>query len=297
MTWLYATLAAYFLFAAVSLFDRRLLTQIRDSLTYTFYVGLLGAAALLAAPFTGFFIPQKETLFYCFLAALAYFIFLFLMYKGLEKIEASRIIPAMGAFLPIFTFVFVGFKELPSYQTFSSFLLLLLGSFLVTLERSKKISLQNFFWPAAIAFFASLSFFLSKEVYLTLPFWTGFIWIRIFVFFMALLLLFSAKVRAEVFGRKKSFSGAKSLLFCANQSFGAAAFVLQSWGVALAGFSMLPVINALQGAQYAVLFILAAVLSARFPSFFKENIKGEIALQKIFAIMVISLGLLFLFLK
>jgi len=291
MLWLTPIILAYFLFAIVALGDKYLLKGPPNPKIYAFYVGILGILSLFLIPFVGFSIPGILELIFCLLAGTIYIFALLGLYEGLEKFEASRIIPAIGGFSPIFilalTYSFSGGKEILGYRELLAFLFLLLGSVLVTIEPTKKISFKSLKISALTAFLLALTFVLTKYVYLMLPFWTGFIWIRISAFLIALFFILFREVRKEVFSAKSSFSKKTSAFFIFNQGVGAGAFVLQNWAIALAGFAYLSIIGALQGIQYVFLFILAALI-------LKEGLSKKIILQKVIAILFIGLGLVFL---
>jgi len=135
--------------------------------------------------------------------------------------------------------------------------------------------------------FFALCFVLTKYVYLMLPFWTGFIWIRISAFLIALFFILFKEVRKEIFSKKSSFSKKTSAFFLFNQGMGAGAFILQNWAIALAGLAYLSIISALQGVQYVFLFILTMLI-------LKEGLSKKVILHKFFAIILIGIGLAFL---
>ena len=288
MNWLFVVILAYFLFAVVSLVDRRILKGPPNAKIYAFYVGILGILSLLLAPFVGFFIPELHKIIFCLFAGIIYFFALFSLFSGLEKFEASRIIPAVGGFLPIFTLLLVysfsDGKESLNYIEILAFLFLVLGSVVVSWQTSFKISFEALAISFLSAFFLSLSLILAKNVYLALPFWTGFLWIRVGAFLSALFFLFLGSVRKEIFSGASAFSRKTGALFIFNQGIGAGAFILQNWAIALAGLAYLSIINALQGIQYVFLFILAAL-------FLKESLSKKIIIQKVAAILLIGAGL------
>jgi len=290
MLWLIVILIAYFLFSITSLGDKYLLVGPPEPKIYSFYVGLLSILALILAPFVGFFVPSAFMVIFCLFVGMIYLFAIFSLYQGLEYFEASRIIPALGGLVPVFTFLlvylfsgeFLGFKET------IALVLLVIGSVLITYVPKKKIISESLKISAIGAVFFSLVFIMSKYVYIALPFWTGFIWIRIGVFLTALFLLFSARVRKDVFGKNKSsFNKKTGTIFVVNQLVGAGAFVLQSWSVALVPLVFVSIINALQGVQYIFLFIF----SLFFLKSLKEDISKRIIIQKIIAIIIIIIGL------
>ncbi len=301
MLWLITAILSYFFFAIVSAGDKYLLTGHPNPKIYTFYVGVLGILALFVIPFIGFSIPNLYEIILCFSAG-AIFIFALLgLFAGLKKFEASRIIPAIGGISPLFifalTYFFSGKEEILRSWDLLAFFILILGSVLISIEPAKKISFESFKISIITAFFLALLFVLTKYVYLIMPFWTGFIWIRIGAFLTALFFIFVKEVRSEIFAGKFTFNKKTGFIFILNQGIGAIAFILQNWAIALAGLAYLSVISALQGIQYAFLFIFIILFSLRLPKFLKEEISKKIIFQKIIAILFIGAGLVILALE
>ena len=303
MSWLIVIISAYFIFAVVSLVDKYLLTgPIPDPKVYTFYIGVLGVLVLFLAPFVGFSIPQPSQIILSLLAGAIFIYGLFWFYKALKCFEISRVVPAIGGILPLFTlgliYIFSAGKETLGYFEFFAFILFILGSILITYEKSKKISFESLKISTIAAFFLALSFVLTKYVYLVQPFWSGFIWIRIGGFLMAIFffLLFK-EIREEIFKKKVSFKKKTIGVFLSNQAMGAGASILQNWAIFLAPLVYVAIINALQGINYAFLLVFIIFLSLKFPQILKEEISKKILFQKIIAILLIGAGLFLLTLK
>lgn len=306
MLWLLVTISAYFLLAIVFLVDKYLLTgPIPNPKVYAFYVGILGLLVLLLGPFVGFYIPEIKLILLSLVAGALFIYALFWFYKSLNLFEASRIVPAIGGLVPLFTFgliyLFSKGKETLSLLEGLAFILLVLGSVLIVWEKEKFVNLKSLKNSLITAFFFSLSFVLVKYVYLALPFWTGFIWTKIGGFLTAIFfLLFATEVKKEIFkfrqkGRKLNYKIAA--IFVSNQGLGAGVNILQNWAIALVPLAYVVFINALQSIQYAFLFLIIIFLSKFFPHILKEELTPKIVFQKIISIFLISLGILILFLK
>lgn len=299
MTWLIVAILSYFILAITFLVDKYLLVgQISNPKVYTFYVGVAGILILLLIPFVGFSVPAPEQIFLSILAGIFFTCGLFWFYKALHLFEPSRIVPALGGILPIFTFlliyIFSGGRETPNSWEFLAFFLLVVGSILITYERGKTLSLKGFSIVTIAAFLFSLYFVAMKYVFLGQSFWSGLIWIRIGAFLTALCFLFLFKeVREELFKKKekKKFSIKTTTIFLLNQASGAGGNFLQSWSIALAPLVYVAFINALQGVQHVFLLILTVLLSLKFPKLLKEQISREVIFQKIIAILFIGTGL------
>lgn len=305
MLWLVVIVSAYLILAAVTLVDKWLLAgPIPSPKTYVFYIGTLQIFALFLVPFTGFAIPGPFQIFLS-LASGAFFVYgLYWYFKGLHSFEPSRIVPAVGGLLPIFSFllifIFSAGKELLGFKDFLAFFLLIAGSVLLTYEKSEKFSWESIRISIIAAILFAFSFVLAKYVYLGQPFWPGFIWIKAgsFLASVSFTILFRKEIFAEVFKKKEVATRKKTtVVFLLNQGAGAGANILQNWAIALAPLAYVAFINALQGVQYAFLLILAVFLSLRFPKILKEEFSKETIFQKTTAILLIGGGLLILALK
>lgn len=294
MIWLIAIILAYFLLAVVSLIDRYLLVGKPNPKVYSFYVGMLSGLLAVLIPFLNFFVPSLILLGLAFLAGALTIAALFALYTGLQEFEASRIVTASGGLTPLFSFVLVwafpGGEKVLSLPIVMSFLLLTAGSVVVT-WRKKALFKESLKISAVAAFLFALAFFLSKQVYQSLPFLNGLVLIRIGSFLAALLFLMGKETRKEIFKKHQAFDKKTGFLFLFNQGLGFTAIVAQNLAIALAGVSLLPVIHALQGLEYGFLFLLALVFSSRFPRLLKEEPTSEVVAKKVGGIVLISIGL------
>lgn len=300
MLWLIVAIFSYFFFALATIIDRYLLKgPIPHPKIYTFYVGLLSISALFLIPL-GFFIPQPKEIVLSILAGVVTIFALYVFYTALWKFEASRIIPAFGGFLPIFTLGFssiFGAKNFLSFWQILAFLILVSGSVLITLEKKKLITFNSLLIAIFCALLFSLFFILSKLVYLQLPFWSGFIWMRIGALIAALFFLFSEQVRQELFQKRVTFRRKTAGIFIFNQGLGGGAVLLQNFAIALVPPSFLAFVNALIGIEYIFLLILVVLISLKFPQILKEEISKKILTQKILAILMIAIGIVLLAFK
>lgn len=299
MSWLIITIFAYFLSAIVALFDKYLLKgPIPSPKIYSFYVGILGIFCLILIPF-GFSIPSSPQFILSILVGALFIFSLSVFLQAVKLFEISRVVPSVGAITPIFVLILTFFstKQMLTFYQFLAFLLILLGSFFITLETEKKINLKCFQLSIISAFLFSIAFFLSKIVYLYQPFWSGFILMRIGGFIGALFFLFSKEVREELFEKRISFKPKITEIFLLGQIIGAGGFILQNFAIKLVPLKLLSFINTLEGTKYVFLLIFATFLSLKFPQILKEEISGKILFQKIVAILLISGGLAILALK
>jgi len=306
MLWIIFAILAYFLLSVVALIDEILLTgKFIKPKVYAFYVGILGIFVLALIPF-GFEMPN---LFIAELAILSGGLWIFALlslYEALRRYEISRVIPAVGGILPIFT---LGFSYLFAWQQGNplmgltylkivSFLLLILGSVLITWKGKEVINKKSLGLSVLTALLFAISFTTSKIVFLEQPFISGFIWLRFGGILVALLFIFFKEVREELFEKikikkkKALFENPKlAVLFILNQIIGAGAGVLQSLAIYLAPMMYLAFINAMEGIRYVFILIFVIVLSSKFPKILSEKITKKILLKKVLAILLIIIGL------
>ncbi|MBI2626550.1 MAG: hypothetical protein HYW69_03090 [Candidatus Nealsonbacteria bacterium] len=296
MTWLLLAILAYFFLAIVSLFDRYFLVGPTPSpKVYTFNVAILWMPfSLLLIPF-GLNLPTDWTILLVALASglTRVFAILFLM-QGIIKSEVSRIVPANGALLPIFSFLlfllFLKTDSLGSLQILA-FLLLLAGSVLISIKKFTKefISFHILKYPIISAFLFALSFLATKQLFLKTDFLSGF-----FLTLMAgaaggLLFLLSSGARKEIFTQKTNVK--ISSIFILGQILGGLGVVAQFYAIFLASANQVPLINALEGTRYIFLMFFIFLLSRWNSHLLKEEMKGAALIQKIAAVLLIIAGL------
>ena len=309
MSWIVLSLSAYFLLAIVAIIDKFLLTEQKiKSKIYAFYVGLLGLSALILMPF-GFSLPNWLDLGIAFVSGIIWICALLVLYESLHRFEVSRIVPAVGGLLPIFSlgftylFSWVGQSVLGglSFLKIISLLLLIIGSVLITFERKDTTSKKSFIFSGLAALLFGLSFSTAKILYMDTNFISAFVLMRLAGFIAVLFLLFTKEVREELFKKKKQpnkkslFRRPKTaLLFLVDQTMGAGAIILQNVAIYIAPAIYLAFINALDGTRYVFIFIIAIVISRKFPKILSEKITKTILVQKTLAIILIISGLIIL---
>lgn len=305
MLWLFVAILSYFILAAVFLADKWLLLgPISRPQIYAFYIGILQILIFPLIFFIDFVILSPLHIFLALASGFFFIWALYWFYKGLQLFEPSRIVPAVGGFVPIFILTIIYFlsggEEVFTAGYFLSFLFLIFGSVLLTHEKSKKISFQSIKISIVTAILFAFYSVLAKYAYMGQPFWSGFIWIRAGSFLTAILFLFlfRKEILSEVFVKPKIIESKKNAaVFFINQGVGSGANILQNWAIALAPLAFVPIVSALQGTQYVFLLLFAVFLSLKFPQIMREEISRKTLLQKIAAILLIGAGLVILAIK
>lgn len=301
MSWLILTISAYFFLSIVALFDRYFLVgKIPNPKVYTFFVGILWfLLCLIFIPF-GISVPETNIIILGLGVGLVRILATLFLTEGIVRSEISRMIPAVGGFLPIFSFLlfFVYFprSESLNLSQFSAFVLLVFGSIMISLKNSLKIfNLESLKYPVISAFLFALNFFLMKILFLKTNFLNGLFLTLLGGGVGAIFLFGFSDVRKSIFNQK--ISTKISGIFILGQTFGGLGVISQFYAVSLARPGQVPLINATEGIRYVFLLLFVLILSFWKPKLLKEETKGTILLQKIIAVLLIGAGLYLLILK
>ncbi len=292
--WIILAIFAYFLNAIVSVLDKHFVSKTElKPVAYAFYSGFFPVAAVLLIPF-GFVLPEAKYLFAGFAGGATFVFALVMLYSAIKISEASRVIPAVGSLMSVFTFlmalIFLG-ERLAANQI-AAFIFFIIGGGLLFLKFDhKNIEIAGGIGFAAMAaLLFAVSSVLAKAVYLNAAFLSGFIIIQIGSFLGASALLLSSKNRKEILAAPKAAGKEKEILYLGipNKFMAAAAAILLSYAVSLGSVT---IINSLQAVQYVFVLVFSVFLSKKYPLFFKEQSGIRIIRQKILAISIISIGL------
>ncbi|MDO8668661.1 MAG: EamA family transporter [bacterium] len=315
--WLLITIGAYFINAGVYVADKFLLSKkIHSSIAYAFYVGIwsiFNIGLLFFWPW----LPNLRELTLDLLAGLLFLATLVFWYKALHQSEASRVVPIVGALVPVFSFIlsFVFLGETLSQKQLIAFVVLICGGVLISVKRTKVYLYQKIitrvreiigdimgeiparFQPtgrlivnsvAAAAFFAAY-YVLMKYIYMSQPFIGSFVWSRMGSFLGVFLMLFVPGWRYLIFKQQKGAKTPKNMLFfLAVRLLAAAAFIMINWAISLGNVA---IVNALQGVQYLFLFVIIILISNKFPKMLNEQLGGGVLIQKLIGTLMICLGL------
>ena len=294
MLWLITIIFSYLFFALASLGDKIILSGPAKPKSYTFYVGLLSILVVFIIPFVEFGWPSNIGLTYIILEAIVYVLGLYAMFYALERFDVSKVMPTIGASQPVIIALLsilfwgrldVGVKEI------IAFIILLVGSVLISIDKNPKITRKSLEISLITAVLFSLDFIFSKLIYTEMPFWQGFIWMRIFSFLFVMIFIFDRGFRKEFKDGKNNPDKKTGTLFIFTQGAGGLANVLQSLAISLVPISYLAIMNSMKGIQYVFLFIMVALVSYFLPKVLKEETSKRIIIQKIVSILIIGLGL------
>lgn len=294
-TFIIPALAAYFLLAVAGLVDKILLrTAIVSPRAYAFYVGALSGLALILLPFGVVDVPELRILLAAFASGVASVYALWAFYSALKAHEASRVITAVGALVPIFILVFsiIFLDEQWRFSQFLAFAILVFGGVLMSYEENveKPYTFELLGHAARAAVLFAVSFTIIKFVYLSETFFSGFFWTRMGSMLGALSIIVVPENFKRIFLATKQAPKSTPFRFLFNQAMGGAGAILQNYAIFLGSVAL---VGALQGVQYALLLLLVVVVSRYFPQL-KEEFSRRAIIQKILAVVLIAVGLIVL---
>ncbi len=315
--WLPIALLSYFITAIVDTADKFLLSKkFHSSITYAFFVGIWSIFNFFILIFDPW-VPNLQQLGVGLSAGFLFLVTLVFWYKALHQSEATRVVPIVGALIPIFTFFlsFVFLGETLGERQLLAFLVLIIGGVLISVRYTRfykineiKEKLKNIFGgllgkvhayyrptqrliinSVAASFLFASYFVLIKYVYMTQPFIGGFVWSRLGTFIGVILILFVPSWRKLIKKtHKKSRSPRNLPFFLAVRLAAAGAFILLNWAISMGNVAL---INSLKGTQYLFLLLIIFIISARFPKTLKEELRGGVLMQKILGTCLIVIGL------
>lgn len=315
--WIFITIGAYFVNAGVYVADKFLLSKkIHSSIAYAFYVSvwsIFNVCLLFLWPW----MPSPRELALDLLAGFLFLVTLVFWYKALHQSEASRVVPLVGALVPIFSciFSFIFLGEVLNKQQLIAFVVLICGGILISIKDTKLYIYQQVInkikkiWGELLgkihakyqpssrllinsifsAVFFAAYYVLMKYIYLHQPFIGSFAWSRLGSFIGALLMLSVPDWRYAIASQQKGAKTTMNMLFFLTVRFFAAmAFIIINWAISLGNVA---IINALQGSQYLFLFLIILIVSVKFPKILNEQLGGGVFVQKIIGTLMICLGL------
>lgn len=315
--WLIVATTSYLINAVIYVADKFLLSKkVHSSIAYAFFVGIWSVFNFFILIFDPW-VPNLQELAIDILAGALFLVTLVFWYKALHQSEATRVVPIVGALIPIFSFVlsFIFLGEDLSERQFLAFIILINGGILISVKRTKFYQFRNvlnkfrnvfddllgsfhaeyrptrrLIMNSIVSSFLFASYYvLIKYVYSTQPFIGGFVWSRLGSFLGVLAMLFVPYWRKLIFEQQKGQKSVGNMgFFLFVRIFAALAFIMLNWAISMGNVAL---INSLQGVQYVFLILLVIFLSRKFPSLIKEEFGGGVMLQKVIGVSLVSLGL------
>lgn len=301
MLWIFISILSYFLSAIVAVLDKFLLSgRIASAAMYAFMMALFSSFALGFVPFG----VEWYGLRFVGVAIISGFLFLYALvafYAAVQRSEIAKVAPLVGVVVAIASFLitlgarlFQGDPLSLSPEILLAFSLLVGGalfiSFDLPLKKSDTVPKTALLSGILFAF----SIVLLKVSYGEMNFVNGYFWSRAGMFFAGFSLLLVPVFRREIFFYSTQFSEPRphhamtGFLFGVNKVSGGVAAFLLAYAVSIGPLSL---VHALNGTQFAFVFILSLMLSFFFPKIYGEKLALNDWVQKALALILITLGI------
>ena len=286
MNWLTISVLAQIILGTSASFDKILLSRkLLNPFAYTFWLGVLGIFSAILLPF-GFQTVSYQIIGVAFLAGTLFILAMLFLFYALNLSEASQTLPVIGGISPIFTLIF-GYFLLNSWLgsgDLLAFLIILAGALILFFVEKKELRKTFFILILLSSLFLGASNVLSKIVFDSSNFISGFFWIKIGGVLSALIFLFFKKYRREILSSSRN-PVRHYFLYISNRACAGIGSLLVSLAISLSHYPAL--VDATQSLKYIIIFLFALI-------FLKERFKGKILFGKLLATILISLGIFFL---
>ncbi len=284
MNWLILTLLASFVLGIVSIFDKLLLKRrgFSDPWAYTFWLGILGFAALLLLPFGVMPLPLWAIITGLISGAiflLGIFFFLWALRDG----EASEALPIIGGLTPICTYLFglwILHNELGVGNIIGFSILVVSGIIFLGVE-PKKVRLEITTLAIVSSALFGLSNVLKKITFEQGSFLSGFFWMSIGGSLFVLVSLVFPNIRKKVLKTIGESKAVSKTFYFANRLLALMGTVLISLAIAVGHPAL---VEAAQGFKFIIIFLGGWLI-------LKEGFSGRVLFYKIVATILILFGL------
>lgn len=304
MNWFFIALGAPFLWALVNIFDQYLVekysTGERGSGGLVLFSSLIGifAAILIGIFTTGVFsIPLLDKILLIIVGGITIaWIILYLFTIEIENISA--VVPWFLT-IPIFGYVlgYIFLGETLTLQQISGSLVILLGVLLISINFSgqkKEFKWRVVFYMLTACFLSSISGVIFKYVTVENSFWISSFWEYFGLgFFGILIYLFVPKYRSEFISMNKQGGRKIFTLNTLSETLTIFGNLLTNYAIILAPVALVYLVSSFQP---AIVLFMTLIATKFFPNIAKEDVKKNVLLPKIIAIIIMIIGSTILFL-
>jgi len=302
MNWLAITLLGYFLLALEIIFDKFLLSSKRVShpAIYTFYSGTVGMFVVIFMPF-GFHLISLTNAALYLLSGIIFIYGMFSLFSAINRNEASRVIPVVGATTPVVVFflskAFLG-EHLTSREIVGLIILIVGGlwiSFDIS-ENNRRKLFTGFKRSILAGVLLAISATLLKAFYNHDNFLNVFIWRGLGEFIGVLVFFLVPSWRKKILGSLMKFKKPErehktsGVMYIATRITGGLGSIIKEKAVSLP-LASVTLVNALVSTEYVFVFLLGLGFSFWLPKIFREETDWETIIQKILSILLIALGI------
>ncbi len=312
MNYIPITILAYLFNGVALLVDKFLITKkIPDPLVYVFYFSVFSLLLLFVIPFAK--VPTPYVFFLASLSTIIWTSGIYFMLKALQIGQASRVIPIIGALIPIFLLIEGLFNNRLASHEILGILILILGMVAIIAPdisgglktQRKEIFFRELPLGVLSAFLFATSYLILRFAYDFSNFLTVFSYSRLILIPVGILIILLPKTRRIVWPTGNStqsnfpggfnFFSKSGLIFLGGQAAGGTSEILLTFSISLATPAL---VNSLQGLTYVFIFLASLILAKKYPGIFKESFNFLNIAFKSLGIILIFAGLFILaFLK
>lgn len=291
-TWLTLAILAQFLSALTVFIDKYVLVSkrgIKHPSAFAFYTMMLSGVVVVLIPFGVVSVPTTEIALLSLISATLYMTGLLFLYRSLQELSVTDVIPITAAFGAMATGVLAALflaQDL-TFAMLPAFLLLIAGT---TFIYCFCFSWRLFFMTLGAGVLIGASTFAVKLVFEAADFGNALFWPLFMNVVVALVVLAPSRFYSIKDGFKSSSSGAKWMVLL-SKALGGLAFFLTFIAIYLGSVS---IVSALGGLQLVFLFLLTPLLMRRVRVFSGELVSSTLVLKAVGTLCIV-LGLAALF--
>jgi drug/metabolite transporter (DMT)-like permease len=299
MNYILIALGAYLFNSLSILADKFLLTKkAADPLNYIFYISLLSLLTLVVIPFST--PPNLTALLFSSLYTLLWSVGAYFLFKALQVGLASRVAPIIGTLNPVFLVLYYFLiQHTISLNEVWGAIFLMAGLMVIVLPylRSHQSDIsapqkrKEILYEVLAGLLFATSYIFLKEAYNHSSFLTVMGYSRLVLLPILLVIVLIPSLRRITIsakGEKIHFKSKNGLLFLGGQLAGGLSQFLLTFAISMANPAL---VNALQGTQYAFLFLLSLILTKHYSKIFDEPLTRKSIQRKVAGLVFIALGL------
>lgn len=307
--WLLLVVVAQFLNAIVAIVDKYIVSSpsLPRPAAYAFYLSILSAFSVgiflfdgISIPLEGIAIPSLDNVslpsrtivFFSFLAGIALYGALLTLFSALRRADASDVIPVVGASSAVtalvLSYIFLGTLLAPTFAW--GFSLLVVGTLVLSFYRFGYMTM----W-LAIASGAAFGthFVILKFLFAETHFDNAFLWSRMGIVAVAVLLLLFPFIRKQLVVKTKEARRRAGMLIVGNKMLAGLVSIMLLKAIELGDVS---IVQALGGLQFVFLLGFATAFGWGLPKVCGEKCSPHQLVHKTVAVVIIVLGFGILFL-
>ncbi|MFH1445615.1 MAG: DMT family transporter [Nanoarchaeota archaeon] len=289
MLWVLLAILAAFIWAAVNIVDKYVLTKwVKNPVVPVIFTGIIGiTAGIIILLFRGVTLFSIPNFIWVIISGILHTIMTWLFFSSVKHDEVSRVIPVFyltPVFVLIFAAIFLGEVFTPIKYLGIAFLII--SAIAVSIRFPFRIRLGKGFWFMLLAAISSaVVAVITKHLLNSADYWTVFAYMKIASIFVLIPVMFLYLPDLVAIGKKH---GKKPIIvMAANETVNIFALFLFTIATAV-GFVTL--VQSLSSVQPFFVLLFAVILSIFFPKILKEEVSKKTVFLKLMATVFVVVG-------